>query len=212
MLPTKPPGTTQALGRAALAYASRGLPVVACHWPTPAELPQFCSCADLDCPSPACHPIEHLAPADATQDLSQLARWWLAHPTANPATVTDTPHVGVIELRHFARPEYVMRLLNAYQVDRGPVILAGHGRLQLLVANLSPTTDAQPAGGATLSSLAPGSLALLPPSRLMSGQRVQWMRRLHHVAQLPDATPLLAQLTEFVKTGVLDDPHPLLDT
>ncbi len=213
MLTIEAPGNTQPLGRAALAYATRGAAVLACHWPTPVEFPQFCSCTNLDCPDPARHPIDALTIADATQDLSQLARWWLAHPAANVATVTDTERLGVIELRHFAKLEHIVRLLNAYQVERGPLINAGPGRLQFLVqpdgATLGPGS-APPSDDATLSTLPPGTLVLLPPSRLMGGNRLGWMRRLHHIAHLPAATPFLAQLSDFVATGALDDPHPLL--
>lgn len=212
MLTTESPSNAQPLGRAALAYATRGVPVLPCHWPTPLEFPQFCSCTDLDCSDPARHPIDSLT-ADATHDLSQLSRWWLAHPTANVATVTDTEHVGVIELRHFVKPEHVIRLLNAYEVERGPLINAALGRLQFLVrpdhGNLGPSTP-HPSDTATLSTLLPGTLVLLPPSRLMSGFRLGWMRRLYHATHLPAATPFLAQLTDFVATGALDDPHPLL--
>ena len=79
----------QAPGSAALVYPQLGLPVLACHWPAPAELPQFCSCGALDCRTPARHPLGTLTPADATRDLGQLARWWLACPTANLATFTE---------------------------------------------------------------------------------------------------------------------------
>jgi hypothetical protein len=209
MLTTEAPGNGQQLGRAALAYASRGIPVLACHWPTPLEFPQFCSCTDLDCPNPARHPIDALTSADATQDLSQLSRWWLAHPAANVATVTDAERLGVIELRHFARLEHILRLLNAYQVERGPIIVTGPGRLQFLVqpdgATLGPSTP-RASDDTTLSSLSPGTLVLLPPSRVMDGNRLGWARRLHHVTHLPAATPFLAQLTDFVATGALDDP------
>jgi hypothetical protein len=36
------------------------------------------------------------------------------------------------------------------------------------------------------------------------------MRRLHHATHLPAATLFFAQLADFVATGVLDDPNPLL--
>jgi hypothetical protein len=214
MVTTEAPTNTQHHGRAALAYASRGIPVLPCHWPTPQEFPQFCSCTDLDCPDPACHPIDAIT-TQATHDLSQLSRWWLAHPTANLATITDSEHVGVVELRHFVKPEHVLRLLNAYQIERGPLINAAPGRLQFLVrpdhAKLGSSAP-EPIPGATLTTLPPGTLVLLPPSRLMSGFRLGWLRRLNHATQLPAATPFLAQLTDFVATGALDDPHPLLAT
>jgi hypothetical protein len=44
-----------------------------------------------------------------------------------------------------------------------------------------PDADrAEAADNGTVTWLAPGTLVLLPPSRLMSGQRLRWMRRLHH--------------------------------
>jgi hypothetical protein len=56
-------------------------------------------------------------------------------------------------------------------------------------------------------------VVLLPPSRLMTGERVRWMRRLHqHTSRLPTAAVLLAQLSELVEAGALDDPYPLLAT
>ena len=58
--------------------------------------------------------------------------------------------------------------------------------------------------------LAPDRLFLLPPSRLMSGLRLRWMRRPRHASRLPAATPLLEQLTDLVDTGTLTDLHPLL--
>jgi hypothetical protein len=212
MVTTEATSITQHHGRAALAYASRGIPVLPCHWPTPQEFPQFCSCTDLECPDPAYHPIDALT-TQATHDLSQLARWWLAHPTANLATITDSDKVAVIELRHFVRPEHVIRLLKAYEIERAPLIHPGAGRFQFLVrpdhAKLGPTTP-EPIKGTTLTTLPPGTLVLLPPSRLMSSFRVGWLHRLDHATQLPAATPFLAQLTDFVATGALDDPHPLL--
>jgi hypothetical protein len=114
-------------------------------------------------------------------------------------TITDTDHVAVIELRHFVKPEHVIRLLNAYEIERGPLINAGIGRLQFLVrpdhAKLGCNSP-QPAEDATLTTLPARTLVLLPPSRLMSGHRLGWMRRLYHATHLPAATPLLAQLTD----------------
>lgn len=214
--------TTQSPGSAAMAYPSRGLPLLACHWPVPAELPHFCSCGDLDCPHPARHPISTLTRADATQDRAQLSRWWTAHPAANLATVTDTARLGVIELRHPARPDHVMRLLNAHQIQPCPVLHAGPGQLQFLVqpdlslaahpqTAIDPTYLAASDGGGTLICRSPGTLVPLPPSRLMIGERLRWMRRLHqHIARLPLAAVLLGQLADVVKTGALDDPYPLL--
>jgi hypothetical protein len=39
-------------GGIALTYPHRGLRIIASHWPAPAELPQFCSCGEIACPTP----------------------------------------------------------------------------------------------------------------------------------------------------------------
>ncbi len=206
----------QSPGSAALAYPGRGLAVLAAHWPAPADLPQFCSCGNLDCPRPAHHPVGTLAAADATRNLAQLSRWWAAHPTANVATFTDESRVGVIELHHPAKADHVLRLLNTHRADQGPVIQAGQGRLLFLVKPTQPHPDHEPtvaghsSNSGEVSSLAPGTLVLLPPSRLMNGERLRWMRRPYHTTRFPEAAPLLALLSDFLESGTLDDLHPLL--
>ena len=101
-------------------------------WPAPAELPQFCSCGDIACPTPACHPIGTLTARDATADLGQLGRWWLAHPTANLATITDE-RVGVIELHHPAKPDALLYAMKEHHADQAPMVHAGQGVMSLLV-------------------------------------------------------------------------------
>src|SRR6266545_2057695 len=187
---------SQSSGSAALAYPGRGLSILACHWPAPPSAP-----------SP---------PNDATRDMGQLSRWWQAHPAANLATYTDPTRVGVIELHHPAKPDHVIRLLNSHRADPCPVIHAGPGLVQFLVqpdlhaADHIPAADPNAAHNGTVTWLAAGTLVLLPPSRLMSGERLRWMRRLYHTTRLADAAPLLAQLAEFIETGALNDLHPLL--
>jgi hypothetical protein len=200
---------------AALAYPGRGLAVLAAHWPAPDGLPQFCSCGNLDCPRPAHHPIGTLAAADATRDLGQLSRWWLAYPSANLATFTDDSRIGMIELHHHAKADHIIRLLNTHRADPGPVIQAGQGRLLFLVKPTQPHPDHEPTIGYSsntgeVARLTPGTLVLLPPSRLMNGERLRWMRRLCHTTRLPEAAPLLALLIDFLESGTLDDLHPLL--
>jgi hypothetical protein len=207
---------SQAPGSAALAYPNRSVTVLACHWPAPTDLPQFCSCGALDCPTPARHPIGTLTPDHATGDLGQLSRWWQAHPSANVATYTDTTRLGVIELHHPARPDHVIRLLNTHRADPCPVISAGPGVHQFLVqpdphaAEQLPPANPDTDHNGTVTWLAPGTLLLLPPCRLMSGERLRWMRRLHHTTRLPLAAPLLDQLLDFIDTCTLNDLHPLL--
>lgn len=209
--------STPSLVRSALSYPTRGLAVLPCHWPAPPNLPQFCSCGDLECPQPARHPIGTLTTADATRDLGQLSRWWLAHPIANVGFTTDETRVGVLELHHGAPADDVLRLLNESLVDPGPVILAGPGRLQFLVTpddtspdhpatNIEedPSDPALP-DAAQATCLEPGTVVLLPPSRLMDGERLRWLRRLVTTTRLPDVGPLLDTLVRLADSGALDD-------
>jgi hypothetical protein len=187
--------TTPSLVRAALSYPTRGLPVLPCHWPAPTNLPQFCSCGDLECRRPAEHPIGTLTPADATRDLGQLSRWWLAHPIANPALTTDETRVGVLELRHAGPPDEVLRFLNVNLADPGPVIASGPDRLQFLVTPDHTSPHDLPS---EIRRLDPGEVVLLPPSRRMNGERVRWIRRLVTTTRLPDLAPLLDTLSQLV--------------
>jgi bifunctional DNA primase/polymerase-like protein len=207
---------TQSPGAAALSYPNRGLRILACHWPTPADLPQFCSCGDLACPTPARHPIGTLTTRDVTPDLGQLARWWLANPTANLATITDE-RLGVIELHHPARPGTLVQALKAHQADQAPMIHADQGVLYLLVRP-DPRQDHSAADVASHPTsdidkvviTPPGTLVLLPPSRRMTGMRIRWTGHLHHVNRLPEAAHLLDLLAELRKNGVLNELHPML--
>jgi Bifunctional DNA primase/polymerase, N-terminal len=187
--------TTSNLVRAALSYPTRGLAVLPCHWPAPTNLPQFCSCGDLECSRRAEHPIGTLTPADATCDLGQLSRWWLAHPTANPALITDETRVGVLEFRHAGPPDEVLRFLNVDLADSGPVIAPRPNRLQFLVKPDHTSVDGFPL---EIRGLDPGEVVLLPPSRRMDGERVRWIRRLVTTTRLPDLAPLLDTLSQLV--------------
>ena len=203
-------------GTAALSYPGRGLRVMACHWPTPCELPQFCSCGDVDCPTPARHPIGTFAIDQATTSLGQLARWWQANPAANPATMTDE-QVGVIELHHPARPGTLFQALKAHRANQAPMIYADQGVAHLLVKpdpDLDPSAAdlaCHPTSGIDKVVISPpGTLILLPPSRRMNRLRIHWMTHLYHVDRLPEAAHMLELLTELRKNGVLDEVTPSL--
>jgi Bifunctional DNA primase/polymerase, N-terminal len=207
---------TQSSGAAALTYPDRGLRIIASHWPTPGDLPQFCSCGDLVCPTPARHPIGTLTTRDATSDLGQLARWWQANPTANLATITDE-RLGVIELHHPTKPGTLMQALKTHQADQAPMIYADQGVLHLLVKP-DPRLDhsaaevaSHPTSDIDKVVITPhGTLVLLPPSRRMTGMRIRWMGHLYHLDRLPEAARMLEVLTELRKNGVLNELLPML--
>lgn len=202
-------------GAMAQSYPHRGLRVIACHWPVPVELPGFCSCGDIACPTPAGHPIGRLTASDATADLGQLGRWWLAHPTANPATITDE-RVGVIEMHHPATPEALRDAMREHHADQAPSFHAGQGVMYLLVKpDLDLDRSAVEAASHRTSNIEkvmvtpPGTLVLLPPSTHMTARRIRWMRHLYHVDSLPTVTHMLEVLTGLRKNGVFSELLPV---
>src|SRR5207245_2431402 len=87
-----------------------------------------------------------------------------------------------------------------------PVLYAGLGRLQLLATPDSYQADRYDSAAAAILYLAPGSLLLLPPSRLDDGQSVAWLRPLDPSADLPDGAKLFWTLAELPATQQLADP------
>jgi len=74
------------LGKAALAYAKLGLPVIPLHNPLPNDV---CSCSKgPDCQSVGKHPRTKNGFKDATTDMAQVEEWWTHWPDANIGIVT----------------------------------------------------------------------------------------------------------------------------
>lgn len=203
-------------GIAALSYPNRGLRIMACHWPTPSELPQFCSCGDIDCPTPARHPIGTLTIDQATANLGQLARWWQANPRRQRRHDVRRTSRG-----HRAAPSGTAGHPHASPqgppCSQAPMIYADQGVVHLLVKP-DPFLDQSAADIASHPTSStdkvvitpPGTLVLLPPSRSMTRLRIHWMSHLHHVDRLPEAAHMLEVLTELRKDGVLDELDPRL--
>jgi hypothetical protein len=193
---------------AALDYASRGIAVLPCHHPVelagqagPWEAGRLCSCGRLRCPAPALHPIGLVTAADATVEAVDVVCWWAATPGANIATPAGVA-VDVVEVHHPAPSVALVARLTELGVEPGPVIRAGRGCTQFLVAAGS-TESAPPRPDDDEVVLVPaGSLLFLPPSRLADGQRVTWVRRLPDAARLPPADRLLPAVVEAVTTVV----------
>jgi hypothetical protein len=94
-----------ALRDAALSYASRGILVLALHYPVtrphaglvPDSQPgrpgwsTGCSCRDSDCGQVGKHPMGSLVPhgvTDATTNRARVLAWWSRHPQANIGLAT----------------------------------------------------------------------------------------------------------------------------
>jgi hypothetical protein len=195
--------------QAALDYASRGIAVLPCHHPVepashigPWEAPRLCSCGRLRCPAPALHPVG-LATAEAVD----IVCWWAATPQANIATPTGVA-VDVVEVHHPAPAVALVARVAELGAEPGPVMRAGRGCTQFLVAAGSTGSVTARPDGDQVVLVSAGSLLFLPPSRLIDGQLVTWVRGLPQAARLPSAERLppadrlLPALVEAVATVV----------
>jgi len=158
-----------------------------------------CSCGIPDCPTPARHPIGTITTEHATCNLAQVTAWWLAHPHANPATVAGQMF-DIIQLRYPGNPDHVAAWLNTLDLQPGPSIIAGPGQLQFpargQIGAAARSTPLPASGG--VDWLASGTLILLPPSRLTTGQRIRWLRPFENrTLVLPDGQALYRTLTRL---------------
>jgi Bifunctional DNA primase/polymerase, N-terminal len=177
---------------AAMAYASRGIPVLPLHYPRPhrgglqsvpgdcqpAVARVGCSCRDPDCGQPAKHPLGSLVPhgvKDATCNRARILAWWTRHPQANIGLATghgfdvldvDGP-AGAHAIREFAAEHGL--------VSSGPLVRTGGGGWHYYLA---PTGlgNARPAGLAHVDWRGQGGYVVAPPSRHASGHPYQWAR------------------------------------
>jgi hypothetical protein len=197
------------LRAAALAYASRGIPVLPLHSPVacltaarpvpvsqPLATPTWalgCSCGDRACGQVGKHPLGQLVPhglKEATINRARILAWWSQHPQANIGLACghrfdvldlDGP-AGVQALRQFA-DQHGMTL-----PARGPVVRSGREQAGWHYY-LAPTGLPRRTGvleGVDYQAL--GGYVVAPPSRHASGQRYAWARDLGHpLPALPGA-------------------------
>jgi hypothetical protein len=197
------------LRAAALAYASRGIPVLPLHYPVacltaarpvpvgrPLAQPTWslaCSCRDRGCGQVGKHPLGQLVPhglKEATTNRARVLAWWTQRPQANVGLACghrfdvldlDGP-AGVQALRAFAA-EYGVRL-----PDRGPVVRSGReeGGWHYYLAPAGLPRRPRLLEGVDYQAL--GGYVVAPPSRHATGHRYAWARDLDHPLQaLPGA-------------------------
>jgi hypothetical protein len=181
------------LREAALAYASRGIPVLPLHHPVarlrgvrpvPAG-PSFaqrpwgtgCSCGDRACPQFAKHPIGALVPHgvnDATTNRARILAWWTSHPQANLGLATG--HLFDVLDIDGPEGEAAIRALAAEYglVSSGPLVRTGGGGWHYYLA---PTGlgNARPSGLEHVDWRGRGGYVVAPPSRHASGHPYQWV-------------------------------------
>jgi Bifunctional DNA primase/polymerase, N-terminal len=204
-----------ALRDAALAYASRGIPVLPLHYPitrphharpVPAGLPAAaaawsatgCSCGDPGCAQVGKHPLGQLVPhglKEATCNRARVLAWWARYPKANIGLVTgqlfdvldlDGPQ-GAAALHAFAH--YHDLALPA----GGPVARTGRPEAGWHYY-LAPAGLGRRRGLLDqVDYQGPGGYVVAPPSRHASGLAYRWVRDLNHpLPELPG--PLRAEL------------------
>jgi hypothetical protein len=121
--------------------------------------------------------------------------------------------LDVVEVHHPAAAAALIARLCELGVEPGPVIRAGRGCTQFVLAGGSTASAGPWPDGDEVLVVPAGSLVFLPPSRLIDGQRVTWVRPLPDTARLPPADRLLPTLVEAVKTVVAlhaEPPRPAL--
>jgi putative DNA primase/helicase len=74
--------------KAALWYASAGIPVFPLHYPVREGA---CSCGDGECRLPGRHPLTRHGMHDATTSQAWIERWWEEHPKANVGVLCGHP-------------------------------------------------------------------------------------------------------------------------
>jgi hypothetical protein len=204
------------LRAAALAYASRGIPVLPLHYPVacltaarpvpvgqPLATPTWslgCSCGDRACGQAGKHPLGALVPRglrEATCNRARILAWWSQHPQANVGLATghrfdvldlDGPH-AVAALQAFADQHGITL------PDRGPVVRSGRaeGGWHYYLAPAGLPRRPHVLDGVDYQAL--GGYVVAPPSRHASGHRYAWARDLAHpLPALPGA--LYEQLAE----------------
>ena len=145
--------------KAALAYASAGIPVFPVHsWDT-----DHCSCGDVKCKRAAKHPRNPGGHKKATTDPKQISNWWDKWPGSNIATCPgDTDHM-VVDLDPKAD--------RNYGPDTGKVSHTPRGGLHLwyLLPKGEHIPNSASALGEDIDIRGHDGYVLLPPSSTSAG-------------------------------------------
>jgi hypothetical protein len=209
---------------AALAYASRGIPVLPLHYPLPhrhglrpaadrtapstTAADGACSCGDQACAQVGKHPLGSLVPhglTDATCNRARILAWWTHHPHANIGLATghsfdvldvDGP-TGAQAIRAFAEEHDLQ--------SSGPLVRTGGGWHYYLaptgLGNVSPRDLEH------VDWRGHGGYVVAPPSRHHSGRPYQWVPGRDLGQPLP---PVPAPLRQRLQPRQLERPAALV--
>jgi Bifunctional DNA primase/polymerase, N-terminal len=174
---------------AAVAYSSRGIPVLPLHYPLldrsglqpvggdqDRPLESGCSCRDPGCGQVGKHPLGSLVPhgvKDATCNRARISAWWTRHPHANIGLATGH-RFDVLDVDG-PTGEQAIRELAATHVlqSSGPLVRTGGGGWHYYLA---PTGlgNAHPRDLDHVDWRGRGGYVVAPPSRHASGHPYQW--------------------------------------
>lgn len=204
-------GQRERIATAAQRYARMGWPVCPAAHPRPAA-GRACSCDRIGCPAPGAHPISPAWQLQASTDLAEVERWWLAAPQANVILVTGR----VFDVLDVPAPAGLaaLEVMRRSGVSPGPVALtagtadaAGERALFFVSTRGALATEDEwwschldcipdnPARAAGLRWHCRDSYVLAPPSRYGGDQAARWV--LDPAGRpLPDAVRLLEYLAD----------------
>ncbi len=196
-----------------LDYASRGWLAFPGAHPTKGG-PRACSCDRVGCPAPGAHPVSPAWQLQATTDRNRLSRWWGQHPDANVILPTGRAF-DVLDVPAPAGTRALTRMRQQH-VQVGPVATSGERYLFFVTTRGAPDDewewwschlDSAPEPVAETPGLrwhCRDSYVLAPPSSLMGGQHVSWVRQ-PNGQELPDPVRLLEVLADTCDEA---DPAP----
>jgi Bifunctional DNA primase/polymerase, N-terminal len=178
---------------AALAYTSRGIPVLALHYPLPhhgglqpltgdrplmpAVVWTSCSCRDPGCGQPGKHPLGALVPhgvKDATTNRARVLAWWTRHPQASIGLATGH-RFDVLDVDGPAGAHAIRDLAATHSLQSsGPLVRTGGGGWHFYLA---PTGlgNVRPHDLPHVDWRGRGGYVVAPPSRHHSGHPYQWV-------------------------------------
>ena len=163
-----------------------------------------CSCDRVGCPAPAQHPLSFAWQSQASADVEQVTRWMEREPEANAVTATGRNH-DVLDVPAEAG-RLALEQMDGLGVAVGPVAAVGDDRYLFFTTSRSALDedewwtselDTSPENVTEHPGLrwhTRGSYVLLPPSRLVDGSVVTWVRDPDR--PLPDPLRVLDVLTD----------------
>jgi Bifunctional DNA primase/polymerase, N-terminal len=178
---------------AALAYASRGIPVLPLHYPLPHHrgvqpvtsdgrlahpaVGMGCSCRDPSCGQVAKHPLGSLVPhglKEATTNRARVLAWWTQQPQANIGLATGF-RFDVLDVDGPIGAQAIRTLASEHDLQSsGPLVRTGGGGWHYYLAptglgNVGPRDLEQ------VDWRGRGGYVVAPPSRHASGHPYQWV-------------------------------------